>query len=110
MILSVFGFSGTGGGGACGGGYGQSVCGCSLGPAASPSDSRLADSQVPVCCVQVLAGFYKRELPANGWTEGEGSFEMEDTAMLSYSKGGVTCQVIINREGEKITLTLTCQQ
>lgn len=59
--------------------------------------------------VKEVGDFYKKELPARGWTLQEGSMETEDTAMYTFSKGERSCQLMITREGETTSFTILCQ-
>jgi hypothetical protein len=56
-----------------------------------------------------VADFYKRELPARGWTLQEGGMETDQMAMYTFSKGDRSCQVMITREGETTNLNIFCQ-
>jgi hypothetical protein len=51
--------------------------------------------------------FYKEKMPANGWSPASGSVEMENMAMLNFSKGDRTDSVSISPEGEGVTVMIT---
>ncbi|MGQ9585114.1 MAG: hypothetical protein ACUVXG_06900 [Anaerolineae bacterium] len=57
--------------------------------------------------VKEVADFYKAQMPTNGWTAKGEPLEMENMAMLGFTKDGRSCQVMISAEGEKVTLTIS---
>lgn len=59
--------------------------------------------------VKEVGDFYKRELPARGWTLQEGGMETAEMVMYGFSKGERSCQVMITREGETTNFTIICQ-
>jgi hypothetical protein len=90
-----------------------------------PADCEAAESEFPVMVdaidLSTLAGmvtynspssfddvlaFYQEEMVAWGWSEGEGSFVSEGTAMLSYTKDGDTVTVMLTGEEGTVSVVI----
>ncbi len=54
--------------------------------------------------------FYKEKMPANGWTQAEGSMEMESMAMLNFSKAGRNASILIQAEADGVAVMITIGQ
>lgn len=59
--------------------------------------------------VKEVGDFYKRELPARGWTLREGGMETDQMTMYTFTKDGRSCQVMITREGDTTSFNIFCQ-
>ncbi len=59
--------------------------------------------------VKEVGDFYKRELPARGWTLQEGGMETDQMAMYIFVKESRSCQIMITREGETTSFNIFCQ-
>jgi len=55
--------------------------------------------------LQAITDYYKREMKANGWKE-EGAIAMGESAMLAYSMGGTTVNIVISDTGDARMITL----
>ncbi|MFB0546622.1 MAG: hypothetical protein ACETWB_06910 [Anaerolineae bacterium] len=59
--------------------------------------------------VKEVVDFYRKEMPAQGWTEDEESaFVMEDTATLTFTKGSQQATVFVSvEEGKTQVMAMT---
>jgi hypothetical protein len=56
------------------------------------------------------AGFYQGEMPKNGWTADEGNMVFDENALLHYTKGGETADVIIGMDENGTSVLITIGQ
>ena len=53
--------------------------------------------------------FYKDGMPANGWTEAQGSITFGDTSVMNYTKEGRTAVVTVSKSGDKTVVAIAIQ-